>query len=189
MTKVFNAGRFVLGLGDPDEVEPSDGAVSEPVDRAMLTRLAATVQACTEALDAFDYTRALDRAEGEFWWWADNYVELVKGRAYESGGADEAAQGAQSAQARPSVGSVHLPPALRSLPPLRHRGGVVVVAAGLDPPDAVALGGGACRGWRPGDVGAARRRAGGGAPDEDRGTGIDAALPSTGWSWRSPPER
>ncbi len=96
--KLLNASRFVLGLGDPDEVEPADGAVSEPVDRAMLTRLAATVQACTEALDAFDYTRALDRAEGEFWWWADNYVELVKGRAYESGGADEAVQGAQSAR-------------------------------------------------------------------------------------------
>ena len=96
--KLLNASRFVLGLGDPDEVEPADGAVSEPVDRAMLTRLAATVQACTGALDAFDYTRALDRAEGEFWWWADNYVELVKGRAYESGGADEAVQGAQSAR-------------------------------------------------------------------------------------------
>jgi valyl-tRNA synthetase len=96
--KLLNASRFVLGLGDPGEVEPADGVVSEPVDRAMLTRLAATVQACTAALDAFDYTRALDRAEGEFWWWADNYVELVKGRAYESGDADEAVQGAQSAR-------------------------------------------------------------------------------------------
>jgi valyl-tRNA synthetase len=95
--KLLNASRFVLGLDGADQGEPVDGPVSEPVDRAMLTRLAATVAACTDALDAFDYTRALDRAESEFWWWADNYVELVKGRAYETGDGGQPPPGAQSA--------------------------------------------------------------------------------------------
>jgi valyl-tRNA synthetase len=84
--KLLNASRFVLGLGTE---EGDDAAVPEPpavapVDGAMLTRMAAVVAACTTALDELDYTRALDRAETEFWWWTDNYVELVKGRAYES---------------------------------------------------------------------------------------------------------
>jgi valyl-tRNA synthetase len=96
--KLLNASRFVLGLGGADQGEPGDGPVSEPVDRAMLTRLAATVAACTEAFDAFEYTRALDRAEGEFWWWADNYVELVKGRAYETGDGGQPPPAAQSAR-------------------------------------------------------------------------------------------
>ena len=64
----------------------------DPIDRAMLTRLAAVVASCTAALDELDYTRALDRAEAEFWWWTDNYVELVKGRAYESGAAAQSAR-------------------------------------------------------------------------------------------------
>jgi len=89
--KLLNASRFVLGLGDPEEVE---APVAEAMDRAMLTRLAGTVEACTEALEGFDYARALDRAETDFWWWTDNYLELVKGRAYESG---RAAQSARSA--------------------------------------------------------------------------------------------
>ncbi|MBA2337920.1 MAG: valine--tRNA ligase [Acidimicrobiia bacterium] len=81
-TKLLNASRLVLGLGDPDEVE---APVAHAIDRAMLTRLAGTVTGATAALEHFEYTAALDQAESEFWWWADNYLELVKGRARRSG--------------------------------------------------------------------------------------------------------
>jgi valyl-tRNA synthetase len=77
-TKVLNVSRFVLALGDP----PAGAAVAEPLDAAMLTRLAEVVDDATAAFDEFDYTRALERTEAFFWWFCDDYVELVKSRAY-----------------------------------------------------------------------------------------------------------
>ncbi len=90
--KILNASRFVLGLGADDDLV--EGPVTDPLDRAMLRRIASTVQFCTEAFDGYDYARALDRTETEFWWWTDNYLELVKSRAY---GDDLAAASARGA--------------------------------------------------------------------------------------------
>ncbi len=62
----------------------------------MLARLADVVGEATRALDEFDYARALERTESFFWWFCDDYVELVKGRAYGTQG-DEAAHSARAA--------------------------------------------------------------------------------------------
>jgi valyl-tRNA synthetase len=51
----------------------------------MLASLAAVVNRATGAFDAFDYARALEIIERSFWTWTDDYLELVKGRAYEGG--------------------------------------------------------------------------------------------------------
>ena len=48
----------------------------------MLARLDATITEATTAFDGFDYARALERTEAFFWWFCDDFVELVKGRAY-----------------------------------------------------------------------------------------------------------
>ena len=77
-TKILNVTKFVLGFGDADE----SVAPTEQVDCAMLHRLAAVVEECTTAFEAFDYARALERTETFFWWFCDDYVELVKTRAY-----------------------------------------------------------------------------------------------------------
>jgi valyl-tRNA synthetase len=89
--KILNASKFVLSF----DAVPEGTPVTEPLDRAMLANLAAAVQAATEAFDGFDYSRALEHAERFFWRFCDDYMELVKARAYGEHGGD----GTESARA------------------------------------------------------------------------------------------
>jgi valyl-tRNA synthetase len=82
----------VLGIGGPVTAD----AEVVPVDAAMLRRLAGVIVEATRAFDGFDYARALERTEEFFWWFCDDYVELVKSRAYGTQG-DDAAASARSA--------------------------------------------------------------------------------------------
>lgn len=95
--KVLNASRFVLSL--PGQPGASPGSL-EPLDRAMLAGLAGVVRDVTADFDGYDYARALERTESFFWAFCDDYLELVKGRAY--GGAEDD-QGAASARAALSL--------------------------------------------------------------------------------------
>jgi valyl-tRNA synthetase len=96
-TKLLNVSRFVLTLPAPEPAPElqAAAAVIEPLDRAMLSRLGGVVSTCTAAFDAYDHARALETSEEFFWFFCDDYVELVKSRGY----GEQGSQAAQSAAA------------------------------------------------------------------------------------------
>lgn len=77
--KLLNAARFVLGVAGAADPDPSE--VTQPLDRALLARLAEVVDAATGAFEGYAHHRALDRTETFFWTFCDDYLELVKQRA------------------------------------------------------------------------------------------------------------
>ncbi len=80
--KLLNAARFALSF----ELPESASEVTEPIDRAMLESLKGVVATATKAFDSYDHTKALEATESFFWTFTDDYLELVKERAYGQGG-------------------------------------------------------------------------------------------------------
>jgi valyl-tRNA synthetase len=78
--KVLNAAKFVYSF----EVAStgSTAGVSVPVDVDMLAELGVVVAEATRAYEAYDHARALEVTEQFFWTFCDDYLELVKERAY-----------------------------------------------------------------------------------------------------------
>ncbi|CAN5516930.1 valine--tRNA ligase [soil metagenome] len=109
--KALNASTFALSMGagddgtlpEPESLDALVSRITEPLDRAMIAGLSEVVARATRAYEASDHTRALEVTETSFWMFCDNYLELVKERAYgntldgTSRGTDEATRSAQAA--------------------------------------------------------------------------------------------
>ena len=93
--KVLNVSRFVLSSTEhcAAAVE-AGGAATHAIDQALLAKLAEVVEQSTVAFEEYDWARALERTEGFFWSFCDDYVELVKNRAYGSLGEEAAVSAA-----------------------------------------------------------------------------------------------
>ncbi|NYG08031.1 valyl-tRNA synthetase [Phycicoccus badiiscoriae] len=105
--KILNATKFALSFGEVDSRYSGDAeaviqhsgevdgdlhaAVTDPLDRAMLAQLGDVVAKATAGFEAWDHTRALEVSESFFWTFCDDYLELVKDRAYGGRGDAEAA--------------------------------------------------------------------------------------------------
>lgn len=84
--KVLNAAKFIHGF------PPAEGAtVTNPLDLSMLATLDTVIVEATTALENYDHARALETTEAFFWTFCDDYLELVKERAYSEDGASAAA--------------------------------------------------------------------------------------------------
>ncbi len=119
--KLLNASKFVLSRTEPS------GPVSEPLDRGMLQRLESLVTSATAHLEGYDYAAALRETESFFWWFCDDYIELVKRRRARDGG------DAASAAVRGDDGALGAAAALCAVSAFRDRGGLVVVAGRVGP--------------------------------------------------------
>jgi valyl-tRNA synthetase len=99
VTKLFNAGKYVLG--QTAEVHP----IQCELDRAFVQKLREVCAKATESFDAFEYAHALMATESFFWThFTDAQIELVKSRARGesrcAGVDDEAGRGSAVASLR-----------------------------------------------------------------------------------------
>ncbi len=100
--KVLNAAKFVYSFPVPSD---ASATVTVALDIDMLAELEHVVEAATTAFDGFDHAKALETTEQFFWTFCDDYLELVKERAY---GAGSPAEQASAAIALRSAGDVML---------------------------------------------------------------------------------
>jgi valyl-tRNA synthetase len=77
VTKIRNAARLINGF------EGEAGDATDPLDRALLTRLRTVVSDATAHWEKWSHVGGLEEVERWFWSdFTDNYLELVKARAY-----------------------------------------------------------------------------------------------------------
>jgi valyl-tRNA synthetase len=77
--KILNASKFASALGRSADRRGRRHRAARP---AMLAALADGRGEATAAFEDYNYTRALELAETFFWSFCDDYLELVKDRAY-----------------------------------------------------------------------------------------------------------
>ena len=124
--KLLNASKFVLGKTEPA------GPVTHPVDRGMLTRLADVVRTSTAQFRRLRLHGGLARDR--------NVLLVVLRRLHRAGEAPprDGFRRRRIGDGRVFAGALGAAASVRAIPAVRHRGGVAVVARGIDSPGGLA---------------------------------------------------
>ncbi|MFO7690771.1 MAG: valine--tRNA ligase, partial [Cryobacterium sp.] len=83
--KILNASKFILSFDGA-----ADARITVPIDQSMLASLSTVIAQATAAFDKYDHARALEVTESFFWTFCDDYLELVKDRAYGDASVEQA---------------------------------------------------------------------------------------------------
>ena len=97
--KLLNASKFALSMASADgDMRLDPALVTVPIDAAVLESLAQVIESATQDFTNYDHAAALHATETFFWTFCDDYIELVKERAYNANGnwSEEEAQSARS---------------------------------------------------------------------------------------------
>jgi valyl-tRNA synthetase len=76
--KFFNAAKFVFGIAG----DKKPAAITNALDMGFLSGLADAAMVAKKSFLENDYANAFSGTEAAFWDFCDNYIEIVKGRAY-----------------------------------------------------------------------------------------------------------
>lgn len=80
--KILNASKFALTILN-EGFEPANNVFTiEPLDLSLLLQLNSVIEHGSNALEKYEHSKALSLIETFFWDFCDDYVELIKERAY-----------------------------------------------------------------------------------------------------------
>ena len=86
VNKLWNASKFALIHLEKVKGAPQLSAVTEPLDRWIITRLSRAIEKATTEFVEYEYCAAREHIEDFFWKdFCDNYLEMIKVRAYGEG--------------------------------------------------------------------------------------------------------
>lgn len=80
--KLLNAAKFALSMGGDADLVLDPARVTVAVDCSLVASLAQVIDQATVAFEKLNHARALEVTESFFWTLCDDYLELVKDRAY-----------------------------------------------------------------------------------------------------------
>jgi valyl-tRNA synthetase len=81
--KFYNAAKFVFGFTKNEQIADSkEQRANSAVDSSWIALLAKCAKDSRAEFEKNDYANALNIIESAFWNFCDNYLEIVKGRAY-----------------------------------------------------------------------------------------------------------
>ncbi|MCQ2574812.1 MAG: valine--tRNA ligase [Alphaproteobacteria bacterium] len=84
-TKFFNASKFVFNIVTQSGIDLNIdyvNSITNDLDRAWIAKIVAGIKLSRKFFEDNNYTGALDTTEHLFWDFCDNYLEIIKGRAY-----------------------------------------------------------------------------------------------------------